>query len=66
MSYHIINTSNPNHYSNRSKYSPRHPLSHAWLHGLWEEAEGKLPYSGFAHAKKRRQMAKASRKLNRR
>lgn len=66
MSYHITNTRNPNHLKNRDFYGQRHPLGIQWLHNIWDEPASRLPFSGFAKSKKRRKMARDSRRKNRR
>lgn len=69
MSYHIINTGNPDHYLRRDHYGPRHPLNIGWLHQLWSsmpKPRHRLSKQQWRKKRAKRNAAELSRRKNRR
>lgn len=68
MSYHIINTGNPNHLHRRKRYGPKHPLGLQALMDLWPGVvpQGRERMPRYVRRKKRviRRMQRKSRKKN--
>ena len=69
MSYHIINTRNPEHLLKRGRYGSKHPLSIGWLYVLWSnmpEPSKRLSKAQWRKKRAKRNAAELSRRKNRR
>ena len=69
MSYHIINTGNPNHLRRRKRYGPKHPLNIGRLHTLWgslPSAKNKLSPKQWRRKRRMARAVRESRRKNRR